>query len=165
MIHQVSGDILLSKAQVIAHGVSPNDPMKQGLALALHEKYPAMHKDFHHWCSQTHPKPGSIWMWGGPDGVRVVNLITQEGGYGQGSGPGLATLQHVRSALRELAHLATAESFTSIALPRLATGVGRLDWKDVWPIVEDRLGRLPIPVVVYSEFHPRVQAAEPFLGR
>jgi O-acetyl-ADP-ribose deacetylase (regulator of RNase III) len=38
VIHQVSGDILLSRAQVIAHGVAPNDPMKQGLALALHEK-------------------------------------------------------------------------------------------------------------------------------
>ena len=33
MISEVSGDILLSKAQVIAHGIAPNDPFKQGLAL------------------------------------------------------------------------------------------------------------------------------------
>lgn len=164
MIHLVSGDILLTRAQVIAHGVSPNDPMKQGLALALHDKYPAMHKDFHHWCSQAHPKPGDVWMWGGPGGVRIVNLITQEGGYGHGSRPGPASLKNVRNALRDLAHMAQAESFTSIALPRLATGVGGLDWADVLPIIEERLGSLSIPVVVYGEFHAGQAAQEP-LGR
>lgn len=56
MIYKVEGDIVLTKAQVIAHGVSANDPMDQGLAKTLHGHYPAMHKDFHHWCHQKHPK-------------------------------------------------------------------------------------------------------------
>ena len=34
MIREVHGDILLSGAQAIAHGVSPNDNFAQGLALA-----------------------------------------------------------------------------------------------------------------------------------
>ncbi len=38
MIHDVSGDILLSSAQVIAHGVAPNDLFHSGLALSLREK-------------------------------------------------------------------------------------------------------------------------------
>lgn len=42
MIHYVSGDILLSKAAAIAHGVAPNDHMDHGLALALRERWPAM---------------------------------------------------------------------------------------------------------------------------
>ncbi len=127
MIHQVTGDILLSRAQAIAHGVAPNDPMTQGLALQLREKYPGMHKDFHHWCSQGHPKPGEAWMWGGP-GVRVVNLLTQEGGYGHGARPGRATLKNVREALRALSAMIVSEGFASLALPRLATGVGELPW-------------------------------------
>ncbi len=45
MIYEVSGDILLTKAQMIAHGIASNDPMTQGLALSLHKNYPAMHKD------------------------------------------------------------------------------------------------------------------------
>ena len=61
MIHEVSGDILLSKANVIAHGVSPNDDFHQGLALALREKWPAMYKDFRHYCRTEHPKPGAVW--------------------------------------------------------------------------------------------------------
>ena len=28
-----------------------------------------LQKDFHHWCSQKHPKPGEAWMWGGSGGV------------------------------------------------------------------------------------------------
>lgn len=164
MIHEVSGDILFSKAQVIAHGVAPNDPMTQGLARALHEKFPAMHKDFHHWCSQRHPAPGQIWMWGGAGGTRIVNLLTQEGGYGHGARPGRASVKHVRDALRELAQLAQAEGFTSIALPRLATGVGGLDWDEVKPVIESRLGELAVPVYVYAEYHAGQAAREPGLG-
>jgi len=161
VIHRVSGDILLTHAQVIAHGVAPNDPMTQGLALTLREAYPALQKDFHHWCNQRHPKPGSVWMWGGTGGVRIVNLLTQEGGYGHGARVGRATLPHVRVALRELAHLADAERFTSMALPRLATGVGSLDWDDVWPIIEEKLGALSIPVYVYETYHAGQAATEP----
>ena len=80
MIYHVSGDPLLTKTQVIVHGIAPNGPMNQGLALSLHEKYPAMHKDFQHWCHQDRPKPGDAWMWGSSDNVRIINLITQEGG-------------------------------------------------------------------------------------
>lgn len=161
MLHLVSGDILLSKAQVIAHGVAANDPMNQGLALALHERWPAMHKDFHHWCNQHHPAPGSAWLWGGAGGVRIVNLLTQDGGYGHGAKPGPASEKHVRDALRALAKLAADEDFESIALPRLATGVGGLAWDAVRPIVEERLGELSLPVYVYAEYRPGVQAQEP----
>ena len=70
MIHEVEGDILLTGAEAIAHGVAANDPMSQGLAQSLHERYPAMHKDFHHWCRQQHPKLGSAWIWSGADRVR-----------------------------------------------------------------------------------------------
>ena len=50
MIKQVSGDILLSKARLIAHGVAPNDDHAQGLAHSLREYAPAMYKDFRHYC-------------------------------------------------------------------------------------------------------------------
>lgn len=161
MIHLVSGDLLLSRAQVLAHGVAPNDPMTQGLALAIRERYPALHKDYHHWCRQQHPKPGAAWLWGGPGGVRIVNLITQDGGYGVGARPGRASLHNVREALRALAKMSAQEGFSSVALPRLATGVGGLSWSDVLPIVEDRLGALEIPVFVYADYQPGKVADEP----
>ena len=163
MIYQVSGDILLTQASVIVHGIAANDPMSQGLALSLHQKYPSMHKDFHHWCHQNHPKAGTAWMWGGPNNVRVINLITQEGGFGKGSQPGKATLKYVRDSLKALVKIIHQENFTSIALPRLATGVGGLSWDDVLPIIDNVLADLVIPVYLYSDYHAGKQAKEPLL--
>ena len=161
MIYQVSGDILLSKADAIAHGVAANDPMDQGLALALHKNHPAMHKDFHHWCHTQHPKPGAAWVWGGADGVRIINLITQDGGYGQGARPGKASVSNVNHALRALKKLVAKEGFASIALPRLATGVGGLSWEEVEPLMENQLADLDARVYVYSEYVPGKAAKEP----
>ncbi len=161
MFHPVKGDILKTGAQAIAHGVAPNDPMNQGLALSLHNLYPAMHKDFHHWGHQNQAGPGEAWLWQGADNVRIINLLTQEGGYEHGARPGKATLSNVNHALRALVKIIKSEQIESLAIPRLATGVGGLDWEDVWPLVEDRLGPLDIPVYVYTEYHAGMQAEEP----
>lgn len=163
MIYQVEGDILLSKAQALVQGVGINDPMDKGLALALHNQYPSMHKDFHHWCHQHNPKPGDAWLWGGPNEVRIVNLITQEGVDSHDYRLGKATVSNVNHALRALAKIISKEKFASIALPRLATGVGGLDWNEVWPLIENNLGGLNIPVYVYSVYHAGQQAKEPQL--
>lgn len=162
MIHEVSGDILLSKAQALAHGVAPNDHFDQGLALALREKWPAMVKDFRHFVKQQHPKPGTFWVWGGFN-VRIFNLLTQEGEQMHGGRPGRATVPNVHHCLRALQHELEKGEITSIALPKLATGVGGLDWAEVRPLIHDHLGGLQIPVFVYTQYQKGVQAKEPGL--
>jgi O-acetyl-ADP-ribose deacetylase (regulator of RNase III) len=164
MIHEVSGDILLSSARAIVHGVAPGDHFNQGLALALRERWPSMAKDFRHWCHQSHPKPGKAWIWSGP-GVRVICLLTQEEASGHGHISGKAHTEHVNHALKELHQLVAKESLTSLAIPRLATGVGGLDWKDVKPLIEHHLGDLGIPIYVYTEYQPGVAAKEKFHSR
>jgi O-acetyl-ADP-ribose deacetylase (regulator of RNase III) len=160
VLKNLTGDILLSKAQVIAHGVAPNDHFNQGLAHSLREQYPAMAKDFRHYCSLASPKPGEIWAWAGADGRRIVNLMTQEEAQTKNAKPGKATLHNVNVALRNLKHLAEQEGFKSIALPRLATGVGGLDWAEVHGLIENQLSDLDIPVFVYARFERQVAAEE-----
>lgn len=160
MIRYVSGDILLSKAQAIAHGVAPNDDFGQGLAHALRENLPAMYKDFRHFCHTQHPKSGGLWTWGGTGGSRVVALFTQEGAHDHGAKPGKATAAHVNHALKALAKEVRQEHWTSVALPRLATGVGGLDWSEVKPLLEHHLADLGIPVIVYETYRPGVAADE-----
>jgi len=160
MLKEVSGDILLSRAKAIAHGVAPNDNFNQGLALSLREHYPAMYKDFRHFCQVSHPKAGTLWTWAGADGVRIVNLLTQEPAAAHGSKPGKATTHNVNLALKELRNLIEDEGFESVALPRLATGVGGLDWEQVKPLIERHLGDLAIPVYVYTTYRKGEQAKE-----
>ena len=77
MIKEVSGDILQSGAQAIAHGVAPNDHFSSGLALSLREQWPALYKDFRHYCQTFHPEAGGLWAWSGAGGPRIANLLTQ----------------------------------------------------------------------------------------
>jgi O-acetyl-ADP-ribose deacetylase (regulator of RNase III) len=161
MIHEVEGDILLTGADAIAHGVAANDPMNQGLAKALHERYPAMHKDLHHWCRQQHPKLGSAFIWSGAGGVRVINLLTQEGGYEHGSKPSKSSASSVNHALHSLKKLIADEGLASVALPRLATGVGGLDWNVVRPLIRAQLADVDADFYVYASYVPGKKANEP----
>ncbi|KKW67641.1 Appr-1-p processing protein [Lampropedia cohaerens] len=165
MIKEVTGDILLSKAQLLAHGISPQDPFDSGLALALRERWPSLVKDFRHHTRSKSIEPGEIWPWVGVQAEggtrRIVNLVTQ-GTIGQGPAakPGKASLEHVRHALQSLAKYVKQENIQSLALPRLATGVGGLEWSDVRPLIEQYLGDLGIPVVVYATYRKGEQADE-----
>jgi O-acetyl-ADP-ribose deacetylase (regulator of RNase III) len=161
MIHEVTGDILLTKAQAVAHGVAPNDHFDSGLALGLRDRWPAMAKDFRHYAHQTHPKPGELWVWGGVGGVRIFNLLTQDGEQGHGTKPGRATLANVTHCLRRLRHEVEKGEVKSLAMPQLATGVGGLLWTDVHTLIVQYLGDLPIPIYLYTTYHKGQQANEP----
>ena len=159
MIIKVTGDILLSDAQAIAHGVAPGDHFNQGLALALRERFPAMAKDFRHYCHQEHPKAGHAWLWAGPEKV-VINLMTQEAAPDEKAHPGKATAHNVSHALKELRALVEKQGIKSIALPRLANGVGGMDWDAVEPLIKQHLGDLKIAVIVYERYEKGAKAQE-----
>ena len=161
MIHELGGDILLSGAKAIAQGVAPNDDFHQGLALQLRERMPALYKDFRHFCQTSHPKSGGLWTWMSADGHYIVNLFTQEAAYDHGSKPGHATASQVNHTLHALRAFAQKEKVSSIALPRLACGVGGLNWDDIKPLIENQLGDLGIPVYVYTTYQKDVKAVEP----
>ncbi len=160
MIREVTGDILLSKANAIVHGVAPNDHFEQGLALGLRKNWPAMVKDFRHYCHTQNPAPGGAWIWSGSSGQRIVSLLTQESGGKEHGRPGPAHTEHVNQALKELRKMIIDEKLTSVALPRLATGVGGLTWEQVAPLIEKHLGDLKIPVLVYRTYKPGEAAEE-----
>ena len=165
MIREVEGDILLSQAQVIAHGIAPQDPFDTGLALALRERWPSLVADYRHAAHSKAPQPGEIWCWSGVDdkgGVRsIVNLLTQDSLHaGHAAKPGKATLKNVGHALRELARYVTDEHIKSVALPRLATGVGGREWQDVKPLIEKSLGELNADVSVSEVYRKGIKADE-----
>ncbi len=161
MIHEVSGDILLTGAQAIAHGVAPNDHFDSGLALALRENWPALARDFRHYAHQAHPRAGELWTWGGTGGVRIYNLLTQDGEIGHGTRPGRATISTVNHCLRRLRHELDKGEVASLAIPKIATGIGGLAWQDVFPVIKEHLADLKLPVFVYTTFHKGQTATEP----
>lgn len=160
MIREVEGDILTTNAKAIAHGVAPGDHFDTGLALQLREQWPALAKDFRHYCHDHHPKPGDAWTWVNANGQRIVNLLTQEPAATNHAHPGKAKIEHVNHALKALRKVVDHEKLESVAIPKLATGVGGLSWDDVKPLIEKHLGDAGIPVFIYATYKKGEKANE-----
>lgn len=160
MIYEVEGDILLSESKAMAHGVAPNDDFKNGLALSLRENWPSLYKDFRHFSHGNHPKEGTIWSWVNANGNRIFNLFTQEHAKTKNSHPGKAKTSYVNHALKELRTEIEKEKIESVALPKLATGVGGLDWDEVKPLIDKHLGDLDILVYIYTKYTKGQKANE-----
>jgi O-acetyl-ADP-ribose deacetylase (regulator of RNase III) len=162
MIKEVSGDILKSKAEAIAHGVAPFDHFENGLALSLKEHWPEMVKDFKHFCRQENPKPGEAWLWSEKGGKRIVNLLTQDppNGIKHSGHAGKATVAHVNHSLKQLASIIRKENLKSVALTKLATGVGGLDWEEVKPLIENHLEDCGAEVYLYTTYRKDVVGVE-----
>ena len=99
-------------------------------------------------------------MWCGVDGVRIFNLLTQEGGHEHGAKPGRATLPNVNHCLRRLRHELEKGEVDSLALPKLATGVGGLKWNEVSPLIQQHLSDLSVPIYIYTTYREGQKANE-----
>lgn len=159
MLKEISGDILSTKAEAIAHGVAAFDHFNQGLALSLKEEWPAMARDFRHYCHLENPQPGTVWIWSGPGGKRIINLLVQEASEGEkhSGHPGRASLNHVRHALKNLARVIKEENIRSLALPRLASGVGGLEWEEVKPLIGEYLQNCGAEIELYTKYAKKPQ--------
>lgn len=118
------------------------------LARKLQEKFPSMRDQFIEWCEETNPEPGDIWLWGGNTKTRVLNLIVGEAAepeLGRSSRPNKIA---VHRALRAVNKLVIDERFNSIAIPRIGSGVGGIDWLEVRGMMASQLGELIIPLFV-----------------
>lgn len=139
---------MLSRAQVIVQGVSTNDPMTRGIGRKLHERYPAMVEAYNTWSAETQPEPGEVWSWLSTDNITIVNLITHEGDEDP-SRYGRPDKIAVNRAFRRLARLSTEERFKSMAMPKIASGYGALDWSEVRGMMDSQLGELLFPIFIY----------------
>ena len=89
-------------------------------------------------------------------------MMTQEASNGKAHGgrPGAASIPNVNHALHELRKLIEQESLESIAIPKLATGVGGLKWEEVKPLIYKQLEEIPATVYIYSTYVKGQAAAE-----
>lgn len=86
--------------------------------------------------------------------------MTQDPAPANNAHPGKATAHNVAYALKDLRKIIENEKIVSIALPKLATGVGGMDWKEVEALITEHLGDLDIPVIVYETYEQGKKARE-----
>jgi O-acetyl-ADP-ribose deacetylase (regulator of RNase III) len=153
MIREISGDILLSECTGLVHSIAPLDHFDSGLALGLREKYPEMVKGFRQYCHTHHPQTGEIWVWKSQDGRIIYNLLTQEAAPERSGGhPGKSSISNVEKSLKKLSKYIDDHPVDTIALPRIATGVGGLEWDDVRAAVLKHLGNTNTRIFIYDKY-------------
>jgi O-acetyl-ADP-ribose deacetylase (regulator of RNase III) len=157
MIREVAGDILLSKADVIAHAVAPADDFLTGLGKSMKEAFPEMNTAFLDYCKKLHPMPGDAWTWNG-QGKKIVCLFTQQQALKKGEKPGAATIDAVDHALTNLRSVLKKTKAKTCAVSKVASGTGGMDWAKVKPLVDKHLSDLSCQVVVYTTHKPGVAA-------
>lgn len=160
MIKEVEGDIFYTKASAIAHGIAINDDFKHGLAAQLREQWPVLYKDFRHFCKTASPKAGDIWAWKGVGTPVIFNLFTQEEADHQGGHPPKATIQNLNHAMKNLVKELENQHISSLAVTRISTGVGGLEWSNVKEVIEKDLGQFGGKVYLYSSYRPKMVAEE-----
>ena len=139
-----SGDLFLSKAQTLAHGVNCSGRMGAGIAAEFKKRFPEMFAEYRRRCRGGELQPGGAYLekkttpW-------VLNLATQATTSG-------ARPEFVRSCFDWIASNYRAEGITSIAMPRIAAGLGGLDRAEVERTIREILNPLPIRVTVYTEY-------------
>jgi len=161
MIREVTGDIVLTKADVLGHAVAPADEFSSGLAASLNQAFPELLPAFTDYCKRLHPMPGDLWTWSGrgKNGpIKVACLFTQQQALKKGEKPGPATLEAVTHALGNLRKFLQKNKAKTCALSKIATGAGGLAWPEVKSLIEKHLGDLPVQVSVYTTVKPGVAA-------
>lgn len=147
----VSGDPLLSRAQVIAFGQNAKGRTESGaLELALMQAYPAAFAAYRKRCRHGRIQTGGIWLWRESKPMLAFLTVRE-------SSVGATRLRFVQTALMTLARDYPLESIRTLALAPLGTPD---EWITLQQVVNYWMGNSALPVAAYTEYVPGVAAEE-----
>lgn len=123
MIIERQGDLFNSDAKMIGHGINCKGAMRAGIATQFSTRFPDMYEEYKKLCRQQAIKPGDVFYYfDEAENRHIANIASQ---YRPGPDARYSwTLKGIRSAL----DIAQWHGYRSLALPRIACGIGGLDW-------------------------------------
>lgn len=125
-ITYMQGDLFTSTALALGHGVNTSGVMGAGIAVAFKREFPVMYERYREFCLDGSLVPGGLYEYVDDEqNTYVYNLATQDK-------PGAhAHLDWIRSSLSTTLWRLDERGLDRIALPRIGSGLGGLEWTDV----------------------------------
>lgn len=165
MIKYTKGNILSANTEAIVNSVNIVGIMGKGVALAFKKAYPDNFKFYEKACDDKSFDIGQLLIYntGKLMPKYIINFPTKK----HWRYP--SKIQWVEAGLDELAMQIRALKIKSVAIPSLGSGNGKLDWKIVKPLIQDKLQSLSdCEVIVYEpgfsmETKTDVKAVQPKL--
>jgi hypothetical protein len=148
-LHYVSGDPLLTNAQVLAFGHNARGRIELGaLETALLQAYPTAFAAYAKQCRSGRIKTGGYWLWRESKPMLMFMTVRE-------SSVGAARLRYVQACVMKLAQQYRLDGIHSLALAPIGN---RLEWREMLPILAYWLQSLALPVTVYTDYLPGVNA-------
>jgi len=146
MVNVLIGDIFESKAQTLVNTVNTVGVMGKGIALGFRKRFPEMFEDYARRCERHDVHLTRPYIYRRLTPPNIINFPTKD------HWRSVSKLDDITKGLRYLeAHIAEW-GVTSLAVPPLGCGEGRLEWRIVGPTLFRHLRDLGIPVELYAPF-------------
>src|SRR5437588_7422307 len=160
MIRVLIGDIFEPKAQTLVNTVNAVGVMGKGIALGFRKRFPEMYEDYVLRCERREVRLGRPYFYRRLIPPHVINFPTKDH---------WRSVSKLDDIIRGLDYLRThvAEwGVTSLAVPPLGCGEGRLEWRVVGPTLYRHLSSLGVSVELYAPFGTPHEELQPeFLER
>jgi hypothetical protein len=151
----VSGDPFLTHAHVLAFGYNAAGRTETGvLEMALLDHYPAAFASYGKDCRARRIKTGTLWLWRESKPALCFMIVRE-------TAVGTTRLRYIEAVAMTLARDFKQHSIRSMAL--VVPG-SKQEYPTLKEIIVHWLGKSSLPLVVYEDYLPGVQAEEDFGG-
>jgi uncharacterized protein YwgA/O-acetyl-ADP-ribose deacetylase (regulator of RNase III) len=144
MVKILMSDLLKSKAQTLVNTVNCVGVMGKGIALKFKERFPDMFNDYVARCNRKEVRLGKPYLYKRLTPPWILNFPTK------GHWRSVSRIEDIVKGLKYLLQHSEEWGITSLAVPPLGCGQGKLEWKIVGPTLYRYLNRLDIPVELYA---------------
>lgn len=146
MVKVLVGDIFESEAQTLVNTVNTVGVMGKGIALGFRKRFPEMYEDYAQRCARHTVRLGEPYLYRRIMPPNIINFPTKD------HWRSVSRLSDIVKGLQYLKSHVHAWGVTSIAVPPLGCGEGRLEWRVVGPTLYRHLASLQIPIELYAPF-------------
>jgi O-acetyl-ADP-ribose deacetylase (regulator of RNase III)/uncharacterized protein YwgA len=144
VVKVTKGNVIESKAQTLVNTVNCVGVMGKGVALQFKERFPDMFKDYLARCHRGEVALGRPYIYKTGGRAWILNFPTKH------HWRSVSSLQDIVLGLKYLRDHYKEWGVTSLAVPPLGCGQGKLDWRIVGRVLYQHLSQLDIPVELYA---------------
>ena len=140
------GDIFGTKGLgALAQVVNAAGTMDAGVSAAFKKRWPRMFEDYQARCQDGRLSLGDVFTWSEPE-LTIYNLVIQKHWKDKAKWAALS------KSLETMVKLAEQSGITQLGMPRIASGLGGLDWTRVRKVLGEIAGTSPVEIVVFEQF-------------
>lgn len=134
-IRYAVGNLLESKQEALVNTVNLEGYMGKGIAYQFKKRFPENNKAYIQACKSNDIGIGKVFPFK-EDGKIIINFPTKDRWREK------TKISYIEEGLESLKRLITDKGISSVAIPPLGCGNGGLEWREVKPLIEERLKEL-----------------------